>query len=59
MQRTHETTSDTGYELTDEDLEVVVGGKDRWFEPGREPAASLICSGNRGMSTHTELSLDL
>lgn len=59
MESTHRAPRDPGYELTDEELEVVVGGKDRWFRPHSEPRSSMICSGNRGMSTHTELSLEL
>lgn len=59
MHATTETTNDSTHELSDEELELVVGGKDRWFRPGDEPASTMICSGNRGMSTHTELALEL
>ena len=59
MNATMERATEDTNELSDDELELVVGGKDRWFSPGSEPASTMVCSGNRGMSTHTELSLEL
>ena len=50
--------TETSFELTDEDLELVVGGKEM-LVPRSGPASTMICSGSRGLSTHTELSLEL
>ena len=48
-----------GYELSDSELEQVAGGKEDTSPRDSGPASTMICSGNRGLSTHVEVSLEL